>query len=224
MSVEVRPVSGFRAVVFRGPGTLKITQGERESVKIHAPGYVMNDIEARVQDDTLHLGYVPPRVVRLRVWGEVISYDLVLKDLRRLSVRGSGKVIAPDIDVDALGVRLDGSARVHLQHLTADHFSLVLAGSGLVTIAGDVESQSLSITGSGRCQGEHLVSDFADVRISGSGSADVNASDELNVNVSGSGVVSYSGQPEVTKQVSGSGKVVRRRRQKRESPRGEEHG
>ena len=225
MSVEVRPISSFDKMEFRGPGTLKISQGEKESLKIHAPGYVMNDIIADVVDGRLHLGYQSPRIVSFKVYTEVISYDLTVKDLKQLSVTGSGKVIAPDVDVDSLDVKSSGSGKIYLQHLTADHFRLRVSGSGMVSVAGDVESQIVKITGSGAYLAEHLVSDFAEVELTGSGKADVSVSDQLSARITGSGLVSYAGYPEVTKQVTGSGSLVRRRRQKKTMDRGEEeHG
>ena len=224
MALEARNITGFDVVEFRGPGTLKLSQGERESLKIHAPGYVIDHIRAEVRDGRLLLGYVSPQIVSLRVYSEVISFDLTVRDLKRLKQSGSGKIIAPDIDVDRIEVQMEGSGKLYLQHLTADHLGVSLSGSGLVSVAGDVESQVVNLTGSGRYQGEHLVSDFASLTLSGSGKADVSTSDSLDVRITGSGTVSYAGYPEVTKQVSGSGKLVRRRRQKQKAYRGEEHG
>ncbi len=224
VAVELRNVGDVTEIEFRGPGTLKITQGDRETLKIHAPAYVMEHIRADVTDGRLQLGYVSPQVASLRVYSEVISFDLKVKDLKQLTINGSGKVIAPDLDVDRLDVVLSGSAKVYLQHLTSDHLTSTISGSGHISVAGDVESQLITINGSGKYPSEHLVSDFAQVTINGSGAADVSCSDELNVLINGSGKVTYAGYPEVAKRIQGSGKVSRRRRDKRHQPLGEEHG
>ncbi len=224
MSIEIRQVSDFNQLEFRGPGVCKITQGDVESLSIHAPEYMMRHIKSVVSSSILHLGYVSPRVVSLGVNREVISYDLCIKDLHRLQLRGSGRIIAPDLDNDSMVVELSGSGQILLDNLTADRLIVSLTGSGRVQVAGDVETQSLSITGSGQYNAEQLVSDYAQLKISGSGNADVSVSDDLSVVIAGSGKISYGGYPDVSKVISGSGKLVRRRREKQPINRGEEHG
>ncbi len=224
MSIEIRQISDFSQLQFRGPGICKITQGDAESLSIHAPEYMMRHIESVVQDSVLHLGYVSPRVVSLGVNKEVVSYKLCIKDLHQLQLRGSGRIIAPDLDNDSMAVELAGSGQILLNNLTADSLVVRINGSGRVQVAGDVETQSLIVSGSGRYDAEQLVSDYAQIKIAGSGSADVSVSDDMNVVISGSGKISYGGYPDVSKIISGSGKLVRRRREKQPINRGEEHG
>ncbi|MBQ75632.1 MAG: hypothetical protein CMQ20_11520 [Gammaproteobacteria bacterium] len=224
MSVEIRKAKRFDQVRFRGPGTLKITQGDSESLTIHAPAYVMEHVESEVIDTVLHLGYVSPKVVSLKVLHEVISYDLCMKDVRRLVLSGAGRIFIPDLDNDAVSAEVSGSGMIMLDNLTADRFDVVIGGSGSVKVAGDVEAQSALISGSGNYNAERLVSDFAHVRISGSGNANVSVSDDLNVVISGSGKVSYAGYPDISKLISGSGKLLRRRRKKQKLDKGEENG
>ncbi len=224
MSVEIRKVAGFDQVRFRGPGTCKITQDDIESLTIHAPAYIMRHIESKVRESVLHLGYVSPKVVSLKVQQEVVSYDLKMKDIRRLVVTGSGRIINPDLDNDVLSIEITGSGQISLDNLTADKLDVVIGGSGCIKVAGDIEAQSLKITGSGRYEAERLISDFAEVKISGSGDANVTVSDDLNVIINGSGKVSYGGYPDISKVISGSGRIMRRRRDKHNVNRGEEHG
>ncbi|MCH7743594.1 MAG: DUF2807 domain-containing protein [Proteobacteria bacterium] len=224
MSVEIRQVSGFDQVIFRGPGTLKITQGDRESLTIHAPAYVMEHIESEVRGSLLRLGYVSPKIVSLRVNREVISYDLYTKEVCKLVLTGAGKIIIPDLDNDAVVLEVMGSGYISLDNLTADRLDVVISGSGSVQVAGDIEAQSVLISGAGTYEAERLVSDFARVKISGSGNANVSVSDDLDVIISGSGKVSYGGYPDISKLISGSGKLMRRRRNKQKMNKGEEHG
>jgi hypothetical protein len=224
MSVAIRKVAGFDQVRFRGPGTCKITQDDIESLTIHAPAYVMQHIESEVRESVLHLGYVSPKVVSLKVQQEVVSFDLRMKDIRRLVVTGSGRIITPDLDNDALSIEVTGSGQISLEELTADMLDVVIGGSGSIKVAGDIETQAVKITGSGRYDAERLISDFAQLKIAGSGCANVTVSDELNVIIKGSGKVSYGGYPDISKVISGSGKIVRRRLDKHNINRGEEHG
>lgn len=224
MSVEIRQVARFDQVRFRGPGICKITQDDIESLTIHAPAYVMKHIESAVRESVLHLGYISPKVVSLKVHREAISYDLCMKDLRRIVVTGSGIIIVPDLDNDVVSTEITGSGQIRLHNLTADKLNVVISGSGRIKVAGDIEAQSLRLTGSGCYEAERLVSDFAEVKITGSGDANISVSDDLDVIISGSGKVSYGGYPDISKVISGSGRIVRRRRDKNQINQGEEHG
>ena len=224
MSIEVRDVSRFDQVRFRGPGTLKITQTNEESLTVYAPAYVIKHIISEVKDGVLYVGYKSPKVTPLRVLKEVISFDLRVKDIREISVTGSGAVIVPDLDNDTVCVEINGSGKVNLGHLTADNFRATIQGAGHIRAQGDVETQAIVVNGSGKVMSDHLVSDFARVILNGSGKVSMSVSDELNVVINGSGEVSYGGFPDITKAITGSGALTRRRRVKDRSTAGEDHG
>ena len=224
MSIEVRDVSRFDQVRFRGPGALKITQTNEESLTVHAPEYVIKHIISEVKDGVLYVGYKSPKVTPLRVLKEVISFDLSVKDIREISVTGSGAVIVPDLDNDTVCVEINGTGKVNLGHLTADNFRATIQGAGHIRAQGDVETQAIVVNGSGKVMSDHLVSDFARVILNGSGKVSMSVSDELNVVINGSGEVSYGGFPDITKAITGSGALTRRRRVKDRSTAGEDHG
>jgi len=224
MSIEVRQVARFDRIRFRGPGTLKISQTETESLTVHAPAYVMAHVISEVKDGVLHVGYKSPKVTSLRVLREVISFDLCMRDIRKITVTGSGTVLVPDVDNDVVRVEVNGSGKVNLDHLTADTFRTVIRGSGSVRVQGDVETQSVLLEGSGRYDADFLVSDFAQLCLVGSGAIGVSVTDELNVSINGSGQVTYGGFPDISKSISGSGRLIRRRREKPSKNRGEDHG
>ncbi|HIG44454.1 MAG: head GIN domain-containing protein [bacterium] len=223
MTVETRSVMKFDQVRFRGPGTLKIIQSDDESLTIHAPDYVLKNIQSEVVDGVLRLGYVNPHIVLLKVRREIISYDLKMKDVRRVTFSGTGRIVIPDLDNDHVSVLVSGSGQLSLEKLTADQFEANITGSGSVKAEGDVEVQRIKISGSGQYSSEKLVSDFADINVAGAGSVSVSVSDELSVVISGSGSVSYAGYPDVYKQITGSGKVTRRRKEPQPPKRGKEH-
>lgn len=224
MTVDVRNVVCFDRVRFMGPGVLKISQRHRESLTVHAPSYVMQDIVSEVRDGELRLGYRSPKVVSLRVRREVISYSLCVRDLHALRVTGPGCVIIPDLDNDHVRVNVSGTGQVNLERLTADRLDVVIGGKGRVRASGDVEAQSALISGAGSYEAQLLISDFGQLKLSGSGTADVSVSDDLEVNITGAGRVTYGGYPEIIKRISGAGKLIRRRRNNRYQMNGEDHG
>lgn len=224
MSIEVRQVARFDQVRFRGPGTLKISQTESESLTVHAPAYVMEHVVSEVKDGVLHVGYKSPKVTSLRVQREVISFDLSMRDIRKVTVTGGGTVLVPDIDNDVVRVEVNGSGKVNLEHLTADTFRAVIRGAGGVRVRGDVETQSVVLEGSGRYEADDLVSDFAQLCLVGSGAIGVSVTDELNVSINGSGQVTYGGFPDISKSINGAGRLTRRRREKTAEKSGEDYG
>jgi len=219
-----RQLASFDKLMFRGPGELKITQCDQESLSITAPDYVLDNIVSVVAGGELNLGYRDNRVINLCVYREEIIYDLRLKDLKQLTLIGNGKIDIPDLDNDQFKIILKGSGEIHMGHLTADDLKIDSSGSGSIHIGGDVEMQTITLTGSGSFMGENLVSDFAYVAIMGSGLVKLSVSEHLSVKITGSGHVSYTGFPEVEKLISGSGTLKRNRIVKSQLNRGNNHG
>jgi len=219
---ELEPFSRVR---FRGPGMLKVVQGDTEQLTIDAPAYVMDAVEVSAVERELRLGYQHPEVIRLAVHRESIAFTLTVRELEYLCCKGVGaNVLVPDLDTDRAGIRLAGQGHIMLEHLTADKLEVRIDGAGLVDVAGDVEQQSLDISGAGHYRASSLVSDFASIRVSGAGKADVSVSTELEVNILGAGQVTYEGYPEIYRTISGLGYLKRRRRRGEAPLGGKDHG
>ena len=224
MTIQVRNVKGFNKVRLRGPGILKITQSDHESLTIHAPRYAIGQLQSSVVNEELLLGYVSVGAVSLQLHREVITYDLHIKDLRRLRLTGVGRAVLPDIDTDSLILQVTGAGEIRVDHLTADRLEVMLDGRGKVAISGDVEEQSVRVLGAGHYLADAMTSDFADLKVAGPGSAAIAVNDRLNVAITGQGAVSYVGFPEIVKLISGAGQLQRNRQVQRPLRRGEEHG
>ncbi len=224
MPIESRYVVDFEEVVFFGPGSLNISQQDSESLTVHAPTYVMSDIVTEVKGGVLEVGYRSPPVTPIEVMREVISFDLAVKDIGKISVLGRGLVQVPDFDSDTLALDISGSGKVRLEHLTADKLEVSIRGSGSLTAQGDVETQLIDLQGSGSYEADHLVSDFVRILLGGTGSIAVSVLDELDVTIRGSGQVIYHGFPDVSRSVLGSGCLLRRQLTKEIHKQGEDHG
>ena len=163
MAIKVLQLDAFDRVRFRGPGVLKVVQTDGpQKLTVHAPAYVMEDIQAEVKDGQLRLGGVSPKIVNLKIRREIISYELKVSDIRELVHSGFGSVSLPDFDVDSLKLKLTGLGRIHAEHLTADDLEVVISGAGKVQVGGDVEMQRLIISGAGTYDAVRLISDIAE--------------------------------------------------------------
>jgi hypothetical protein len=88
--------------------------------------------------------------------------------------------------------------------------SVVIGGSGTVSLLGNANRQNIRIDGAGLFEGTNLDGEEAVVYIGGSANAYVNVSDKLDASITGSGVITYGGDPQLTREITGSGAIVKR--------------
>jgi len=204
---ETRDVRDFDEVVVQGRGELILEQGDVESVVIEADEAAMSHVKAVVEGRRLVLGLdhwwdhllLPAALLRFRVSAVM---------LKRVTISGSGTVLADALRADDLSLEISGSGDMAFPQLTARALSLGISGGGKMTVSGVAESVAVRFSGSGKVQTGELATQAAEVRISGSGNVKVNAAQTLDVQISGSGSVKYTGQPQISQRISGSGSIV----------------
>jgi hypothetical protein len=184
LKTETRPVSNFSAIELSGSGNLVIEQTGTESLTIEAEDNILPLLTSDVSGGTLHLGEKDNTIV---MESKPINYRLTVRDLRGLTVSGSGHVTASTI--------------------TAGKLNVTLSGSGGIVLGGTADPQELTISGSGQYDATGLASKVVTADISGSGHAVVKTSEVLDATISGSGSLTYIGNPTVTQHISGSGSV-----------------
>ena len=153
---EPRLVSGFDSIDFSGSGELVITQGDSESLTIEADDNILPHILTEVRNGVLEIRfdrddwgtyYRPTRPIR---------FNLNLKELRSVSLSGSGAISAEALKSDRLSLDVSGSGNVRIDHLEASDLAFDLSGSGQADLFGKVTSQQISISGSGSYQAGDL--------------------------------------------------------------------
>jgi len=204
---EDRTVSGFHAVGVGGIGTLTITQGDRESLKIEAEDNILPYIVSEVKDGRLELGIKSHSDIHPT---EPIRYTLTVKSLDALSASGATTVEAGALNAsDRFTVTASGAAKIKLTRLGARALKVNLSGAGHLDLSGGgVETQEIEISGAGHYGAEGLKSREATVNASGAGHALVAVSDALAVHASGASSVLYVGSPKVTRSTSGVASVA----------------
>ena len=225
---EHREVSGFHRVSMSGLGEIIVTQGETESLTIEAEDNLMRYIESDVRGGTLYIGFdVSPRRVNI-IPTETIRFYLGVKQLSQLSMSGAGRMRAPSLEAEDLGisisgagdidvgsvtaeeleVNVSGAGDVDIVSLTAESLTVHLSGAGGVDVAGKVVTQEARLSGVGGYNAGGLESRNATMTISGLGGATIHVTDDLDVRISGAGNVKYYGSPSVTESISGLGKTI----------------
>jgi Putative auto-transporter adhesin, head GIN domain len=182
---EARNVSGFSGVTLATSGDLTIEQGSTESLTITSDDNLLPYLTSDVTGNKLTLGAKE----RTKLRGN-IHYRLTAKNLNSIELTGSGSI-------DATGIH-------------ADRLTVMIAGSGSLSITGSADQQEVTVAGSGSYHGGDLKTKTATVNLMGSGNADLAVSDKLNVTINGSGSIKYSGDPVVTKALHGSGSIHKR--------------
>ncbi|KGM13498.1 GIN domain-containing protein [Cellulomonas bogoriensis] len=199
---EQRDTPDARAVELMGSGSVRIEHGEVASLSVTAGERAMAHLVDEVHDGVLRLGVAPGRHRVGRV-----EWTVVLPELRAVSVRGSGDVLARGATGERLTVTVMGSGDVRVDDVDVQDVSVAIRGSGDVVLAGVTDRQQVSIEGSGDYRGADLSSATAVVTVRGSGDTWVHVVDELEVSVRGSGDVTHTGGAAVVQDVAGSGGV-----------------
>jgi hypothetical protein len=196
-------ISGVDEATVQGIGTLRITQGESESLTIEAEPRVLRRLSAEVQDGRLTIQ--PRRQIRTR---EPILYDLTVRDLSAIALSGAIVAEAAQFTTDALTLDISGSSSIAIEELTAETLNVSGEGNASVTLAGTVPAQTVQLSGSSQYAAGDLVSQQATLTVSGASQARVHATEQLDVEISGAGSVVYSGDPQISQQISGVGSLT----------------
>ena len=204
MATISRPIRGINAVELEGVGNLVIQQGDQEALEIDADENLIKYIKTELKGTSLHI-YIEDHV-NLRPTMDIV-YRLTVKDLRRVTAGGLGRIDILPMAVDRLGLRMSGANTIFIHNLRASYLSLDASGLSEITIKGEVESQDVRISGMGDYNANDFKSRKALVDVSGAGSALVWVTDALQANLSGTGSIQFYGSPIVNVNMSGAGSV-----------------
>lgn len=203
---EPRQVSGFDQVSLKGTGTLRVSQGDAESLTIEAEDNILPHIRTQVSGSRLTIDFDTGFLTSIRTTKPII-FTLSVKNLRDLEISGSGDAEVASLTTDLLGLAISGSGGATVQRLQTPRLDVQISGAGQVTAAGTATNQALKISGSGTYEALDLASDTANVTVSGSGDATLRVEKTLSVLVTGSGDVRYAGNATVDQRITGSGSV-----------------
>jgi hypothetical protein len=203
-----REVSSFDQVALSGVGTLHISVGTEETLKVEAEENLLPYIETQVRGGTLSIGFKDAGWNVVVQPTQSIHYYLTVTDLTGLELSGAGNIEVAEIDTSELHIAASGAGNIEIEKLTANRITTDVSGAGSCRInAGEVQDQNLSISGAGGYQAVDVKSQHVDIEISGMGSAKVWAERDLNVEISGAGSVDYYGQPHISQEISGVGNI-----------------
>ncbi len=203
---ENRSVSGISGVQLAMNGTLHITTGNSESLRVEAEDNLQPYIRTDVIGGRLVIENRPGFQLENT---RPIHYYLEIKQLGTIAITSSGDVEADDLKAGPFSVAISSSGDLTIGHLKADSIQVRISSSGELEIqGGQVQTQTISLSSSGEYRARDLQSANADVSLSSSGNATIRVSDHLTGRLSSSGNVYYIGDPDVRITKSSSGAAV----------------
>jgi hypothetical protein len=223
---ETRTLSGVSGVELAIPGTLHVTPGDKESLRIEAEdnlmAYIQTDVRAGrlVIESRQGTNLRPTRPIDYYLTATELSSlvisssgDIEGGDLRAnsfsITISSSGNVSVGALDCTSLRVKISSSGNVKVSDLVADSISVDISSSGNLDIQqGKVQQQDINISSSGEYQAHDLESVSANVSLTSSGEATIHVSDRLTGRLSSSGNINYVGSPNVNVSMTSSGRAV----------------
>lgn len=205
---DERPVSNFKGVSAGGSLDVKITMGNKESLRLEGEKDAIADITTEVIDGILVIKSKTKWNDWARKYGRTkITVYITAKKISSLAMSGSGNMdVENTINSPDLTTALSGSGSLNAT-ANVKSLSSAVSGSGNATLSGKTENLNLTISGSGNFRGKNLAANKASVQVSGSADVQVNAISTLEAVISGSGSINYSGNPTVKKTIIGSGSI-----------------
>lgn len=205
---EIRNVSGFNALVFKGMGKVDLVQGDHEELVIEALPEIRSRIVTTVENNTLLIDYNED----WKDWtgirtlsGDKIRFRLMMREITSLSMAGVGSLDSARVESSILGLSISGPGLMTIGTLKTNHLDVSLAGVGSLDVAGFTDEVNITLSGAGSYKASRLETIRTDIRLSGVGTATVWAKDELNASISGAGVIEYYGSPKISQSNTGLG-------------------
>ena len=207
---EQPTVKNFTGIVAGGPIDVVVTMDGSESCRFEGDAEAISTLLAQVEGSTL---VIRPQM-SWKSWerkydGKKIIAYVSAKRLQSLTMSGSGSMkVKGSVNSSDFSVILSGSGSLTVTS-KSKNLSAVLSGSGSLNIAGEANDASITLSGSAVFAGKNFSVKDLSTQMSGSGKVNIEVSDNLNAVISGSASVFYSGNAEVKQTILGSGKVVK---------------
>lgn len=205
---EERTTGSFKGIASGSSLKIKVTLGNKESIRFEGDADAIADLITEVKDGIL---IIRPKT-KWNDWSrkyrnaDITAY-ISAKRLTSLTMSGSGSMdVLNPLNGSELAVTLTGSGSIKATANTKS-FTGVISGSGSLSLSGKANNANLTVSGSGQFGGKNFSVNDLSVQISGSANVYIAASEKIEAVISGSGNVYYSGNATVQKTTIGSGRV-----------------
>lgn len=209
----------FHSVSVNSNYAVYIKQTNKQEVKVEALREIYEISEFRVKDGVLHININKKEDTKSKsLWAKIddiklaptLNLHISMRDVKKLSVNGSGKIISENsIASPEIDLLVSGAGSIDLD-LKGSVINSEISGSGNIKIKGYASDHKILLTGSGIMNAYNFEVERANAHLSGSGNCEINVSDALEARVHGTGLLQHKGNTRsVTSEIFGQGTVTR---------------
>lgn len=217
---DVMNIVDFHSISVNSAYTVYVKQSNKEEVRVEAEKEIYELTEITVEEGVLHINIKKDDSQTSKsIWQKIDNIKLLptlkvyvsIKDVQKLSVNGSGKLITENsIASDKLSLLVAGKGSMEVD-IKSDQVDAKLIGPGNLSIKGYAGTMNIENSGAGNIDAFDFEVQNVTANLYGLGSMKINVSDKLDAKIYGSGNMLVKGATkEIVKKEYGSGMVERK--------------
>jgi hypothetical protein len=201
-----RTTSDYDGISIGGSFDVILVEGKEGKITIEGEENIIPYIETEVKGNTLQVKF--KKKINIRTTKR-LTITVTYKDIDKVALGGSGNIKNEGIiKSNDFTVVLGGSGNITLT-VDADEVNSKIGGSGNIKLAGSSNELNCAIAGSGSIKAYDLTTGALNATIAGSGNIRITVNTKIKAKVVGSGSIYYKGKPiSVDSKSVGSGSVI----------------
>jgi hypothetical protein len=199
-------LAGFTGVNASHAFAVTITQDENYRVTVTADDNLWENLDVRVQGNTLHLGLRPGSYN-----SSTLRAEVTMPSLDAVDVSGAASATLRGFaDGGNFSGQASGASRIE-GDLEAADVDLDLSGASRINLRGSGDALRVDASGASNAELRDFAVETAGVNLSGASRADINPSGSLDYSLSGASNLTYSGNVKVGRSETSGGSSARTR-------------
>lgn len=203
-ATQDRDVPGFDSVHVASGIHANVTVGPRKPVHLEADKEVLDVIETRVEDGTLHVGFKP----RTHLWntGEV-TVSIQTPELHAVAGSGGAIVRATFTRSTSSAISASGGSELHVRGVDARELAVEASGGAVVDVAGRADQLSLQLSGGSHFDARQFEARNVEVEGSGGSVAELRATGKVRGALTGGSEMHVRGGARATVATTGGSEI-----------------
>ena len=203
---ETQHLDSFTEIEFRGGGIIYLEQAKENSIKIEGNKNAVEAVKIEVRNGRLIIDQDRSALQWLNDV-EAPTFTIRFSDLSHFKLEGGAKVVANDLTLENLSLKVTGGASLSMDSFFAKSIMMDLEGGVVVDISGEASQQDLKFAGGINYEAEDFKGEDVKLKMEGAGNAILWASQHLDLDLSGAYNVKYYGKPRLSQNVQGIGNL-----------------
>ena len=200
-------LTGFDKLSMGSAFRIEVQQGSKYSISTTGRSEDLDDLQATIKGDVLHLGY------KNNSWNKnrkTVNVNITMPSLEAVDFSGACKAnVAPFSGVRTMDIEVSGASQVNME-FSAPKVTFDLSGASSLILVGKGDILNGEVSGASSFKGRDFSAKTVNIDASGASSAAVVASNSLHADASGASSVRYSGgAKDVHSSSSGASSVKR---------------